>query len=295
MNYLQQVQRGIDYIEEGLDGPIALDDVARVAGISQWHFMRIFKALTGDTLKRYIRFRRLARSVDALLTSDRRIIEIAMDAGYDSQAAYSRAFKAMFGMAPNQFRRRGRPSALVPKLRINEAYIRHLDSHVSLEPTFIEHPRRVMVGLCTEFTGVASDKNTIPETLPALWAEFMPRLAEIHDALPNAGYGVICQTAEHSEVLRYYAAAEVDPDEFDHDAPLPPGMVAVEIPASVYAHFWHRGRAEQVRHTVGYIYSTWLLGSQARHTYGPDVEIYGSEYRPDDESSVMEYAIPVTM
>lgn len=54
MNYLKQVQKGIDYIEANLDQIITAHQVAAEAGISQWHFQRIFKALTNETLKTYL-------------------------------------------------------------------------------------------------------------------------------------------------------------------------------------------------------------------------------------------------
>jgi AraC family transcriptional regulator len=62
MTYLEQVQRGIDYIEANLDREIEPALVARHAGISQWHFQRIFKGLTNETLKAYIRSRRFSES-----------------------------------------------------------------------------------------------------------------------------------------------------------------------------------------------------------------------------------------
>ena len=78
--YAAQMQRGIDFIEEHLDEDIELAEVARRAGISRWHFHRIFKALTHETLKTYIRGRRLAHALRKLLETDERIIEIALAA-----------------------------------------------------------------------------------------------------------------------------------------------------------------------------------------------------------------------
>ena len=74
---------------------------------------------------------------------------------------------------------------------------------------------------------------------------------------------------------------------------LPPGMVAMEIPASTYARFTHRGPAQNVDATVNYIYSSWLLSAGPSHSLGPDLEIYGSQYHPTSGDSVMYYAIPI--
>jgi AraC family transcriptional regulator len=66
VNYLRQIRRGIDYIESQLDHDLQFGDVARHACVSHWHFQRLFKALTNETLKGYIRARRLANALVAL-------------------------------------------------------------------------------------------------------------------------------------------------------------------------------------------------------------------------------------
>lgn len=96
--YLDRIQQGVDYIESRLEEDIALADVAKAAGLSQWHFQRMFRALTGETLKTYIRSRRLANSLDRLLSTRLRILDIALLAGFESQESFARAFKQSFGV-----------------------------------------------------------------------------------------------------------------------------------------------------------------------------------------------------
>ena len=115
MNYLNQVQIGIDYIEANLDFEIDLQKVAQAAAISQWHFQHIFKALTNETLKTYIRSRRMANSLDKLLKTDQRIIDIAFCAGFESQESFTRAFKKAFGMTPNGYRKLGDKNLFLQK------------------------------------------------------------------------------------------------------------------------------------------------------------------------------------
>lgn len=88
MGYLTKVQKGIDFIEAHLDFDFTLKQVAEKAGISQWHFQRIFKALSNETLKTYIRSRQLANAFEKLLTSNEKIIEIAITAGFESQESF---------------------------------------------------------------------------------------------------------------------------------------------------------------------------------------------------------------
>jgi AraC family transcriptional regulator len=102
-------------------------------------------------------------------------------------------------------------------------------------------------------------------------------------------FGVVRQESPDSDRLLYDAAVEVSTA--DH---LPEGMVRYDLPAATYARFTHRGPAADIDLTVNYVYSTWLARSGRRHTYGPDLEIYGEGYHPTDPASVMGYAIPVS-
>lgn len=288
--YLGCIQRGVDYVEGRLDEDVPLASVAAEAGLSQWHFQRIFKALTGDTLKAYIRSRRLAMALDRLLTTKWRVLDIAVLAGFESQEAFARAFKQTFGLTPQEYRRIGRKNLFLKKLQIDAEYLRHLRHNVSIEPEFYEQPRMTLVGLRTIFYSVDSEKNNIGAQLPPLWQAFLPRLHDVAYAVPDRCYGVVRQEGENSDRLEYHAAVEVT-----HVDALPLGMVSLEVPAATYATFAHRGPAQHVDRTVSYVYSTWLAQSGRRHTYGPDLEIYGAEYHPTNENSVFHYAIPVTL
>ncbi len=290
MDYLRQVQRGIDHIEANLERTLELRDVSRVAGISHWHFQRIFKALTGETLKTYVRSRRLANALDLLLTTDTRILDIALRSGFESQESFTRAFKRSFGVTPNRYRKLGDRSLFLKKVRFDADYLRHINHNVSLVPELVERPAMVLVGVCTRVYGVDSDKNNIGAELPALWASFLPRLAEIEGCIPGVCYGVIQPAQSEGELLEYDAAVQVPAD---MDLPPPAGMRRIELPARRVATFTHTGFARDIDRTVNYIYSTWLAQAELRHTYGPDLEIYGSRWRADAEDSVMHYAIPV--
>jgi AraC family transcriptional regulator len=285
---LERIQSGVDYIEARLDQEISLEDVAKAAGISQWHFQRMFKALTGETLKVYIRSRRLAGSLDRLLTSKLRILDIALIAGFESQEAFARAFKQAFGLTPQQYRSLGDKSLFLKKASFDAEYLRHINQNVSLSPEIYAQPRLLMVGKRTLFFGVDSEKNNVADQLVPLWQSFLPHLSEIEQRVGDYCYGVVRQEAAGSERLEYHAATAVTAI-----GKLPEGCVAFELPAGKYAKFSHRGPAQDVNHTVNYAYSTWLAQSEYRHTYAPDLEFYGADYHPTRSDSVLHYAIPI--
>jgi AraC family transcriptional regulator len=287
VNYLAQIRRGIDYIEAHLDDEFATAAVARHAGVSFWHFQRMFKALTNETLKGYIRARRLANALSALLERRTTILDIALSSGFASQAAFTRAFKHSFGLTPAKYRALGKRTEFVRKLRIDDNYLRHLHGGVSREPTIIARPRTTLVGLRTQFFGVDSDKSNLGEKLPPLWNDFLGRVQEITAAQTDKLYGIVSPTPG-TEQLDYLAAAVVS-----RRSRIPKGMVELTIPAATYAEFIHRGLPSELNQTVNYIYAGWLLRSDMRHTYSPDLEIYGADYIPDSRNSIIRYAIPV--
>jgi len=288
MNYLKKVQIGINYIESNLDFDITPLQVAKEAELSQWHFQRIFKALTNETLKTYIRSRRLANSLDKLLTSDFRIIDIAVSAGYESQESFTRAFKKSFNLTPNEYRKLGDKSLFLKKLEFDSNYLKHISSNISLEPKIYTQKQMTLVGLKTRFYSIDSEKNNIGDKLPALWAEFLQRINEIDNQISGACYGVVRQIEDNTDQLEYYAVVEVYQIES-----LPENMETITIPESIYAKFTHKGEVKLIDNTVNYIYSSWLLNSEKSHNSGADLEFYDHEYDPISENSVMYYAIPL--
>lgn len=288
MSYLEQVKSGIEFIESNLDSDISTSDVARHAGISQWHFQRIFKALTNETLKSYIRARRLANSLELLLATDLRILDIAMTAGYENQESYTRAFRQSFDMTPGDYRRVGRRALFLKKVEIDESYIAHIQSGITLEPVICVHPARRLIGLRTQFFSVDSEKNNVAEKLPALWDIFLERVHEISDTVDGMCFGALYRVDEDGDELNYLAGIEVLAG-----ATTPEGMEVIVLPECRYAQFSHRGKVDQLDNTVNYIYSKWLLNSSHKHSYGPDLEFYGAEYHPTSSNSTIHYAIPI--
>ncbi len=288
MDYLGQVQRGIDFIEAHLDDDIQVAEVARQARISQWHFQRIFKALTNETLKTYIRSRRLANALDKLASTKERIIEIALASGFETQESFTRAFKLTFGATPAEYRRRGSEFKFLRKVQFDRDYLLHLHESISLEPEIYDQQAQLYVGMQTRYFGIDSEKNNMARKLPALWAQFQERVDEVRGNTSDSLFGIVRQTAARTDELEYFAVAQVA----DIGA-LPRGMVSVRLPAQTYARFTHRGPVGAIDRTVNYIYSSWLAGSGMRHSYGADIEHYGPDYDPASEQSVIRYAIPV--
>jgi AraC family transcriptional regulator len=95
------------YIREHIDGPLSREVLAEVAGFSVPHFHRIFTSQMGENISNYVRRLRLERAGRKLRMGAVDITEVALAAGYDTHAAFSKAFKQHFGFSPSEFRQLG--------------------------------------------------------------------------------------------------------------------------------------------------------------------------------------------
>lgn len=288
MNYLDQIQRGVEYIESNLAQTIAINAVAREAGMSQWHFQRMFRGLTGDTVKDYIRSRRLGQALDVLLNSDQRIIDIALEADFESQESFTRAFKAAFDTTPAQYRKAGKRLPAPRKIKFDKDYLAHINQGLNTVPEIHAQKEMQFVGLRTSFYGTDSEKNNIAEKLPPLWQQFLARVSEIRNTVPGTCYGIVRQLQDSSDELEYFCVIEVTAT-----TAIPDGMQTIKCPAATYAKFTHKGAVKLIDNTINYIYSTWLPQSGRRRRDAADLEFYGADYDPNSDQSVMHYAIPI--
>lgn len=92
------------WIEEHIGRIIYLEELAAYSGYSLWHMQKIFKEITGISLGKYIRQRRLAKAVNLLRNSSKAIFDIALDFGFGSQSHFTYMFRKEFGITPYDFR-----------------------------------------------------------------------------------------------------------------------------------------------------------------------------------------------
>jgi AraC family transcriptional regulator len=103
-DYVNRINRAIDYATQHLADPLRLEDVAQAACFSPCHFHRIFRALMGETLASFVRRVRLERSVYLLShRAGANLTEIALSCGFSSSSDFSRSFRAQYGVSPRRF------------------------------------------------------------------------------------------------------------------------------------------------------------------------------------------------
>ena len=276
------------------DGLIRRIELSAAASMSHWHFQRIFKALTNETLKSYVRSRRIANSLDNLFDQDLSILDIALATGFESHESYTRAFQKLFGITPSEYRKSAQDRLIFQKHQINKNYLVNLHQNLSLEPRLYSTKKRFFVGVTTEIIGIESEKNNIADKLPKLWDTFVPRMSEVPKQIDGTAYGIISHEPDKQGATKLLYTACVEVNEIP-EKELPKGMKSIYLPSQQYAEFKHQGFVdiENINQTINYIYSSWLMNSNMRHTYQPDIEIYGSEFKSNSDDSIIYYAIPV--
>ncbi len=277
--------RAIDYIETRLTEPLPLARLAGAVHLSPYHFSRMFRAIVGESVTSYVRRRRLTEAARRLIVGDDRVIDLAVTYGFDSQAAFSRAFKRQFGVPPGQYRRCGRPmpwkyrhALTVDDLKLDEEFR-------AMEPKIVTKPAFQVMGLAGEFNRDTS------ENIKALWQRFHGRVSEVKNAVGDHSYGMCVGAARDS--FTYMAALEVS--SLDD---IPEGMTGRKVAAQTYAVFTVKLAGEEPIHVemgrpMRHIWSTWLPNSGYVFAKAPDFEYYDHRFESRTLTGEVDIYIPV--
>src|SRR5262245_12688824 len=123
LEYTRRVNRVVDHVRQHLADDLSLAALAQLAAFSPFHFHRIFRAVTGETVFGFIQRLRIERAAVALRhDGERSVLEVALDHGFSSAATFARAFRARFGTTATAWRERGaaqdrKPSKSIGKRR----------------------------------------------------------------------------------------------------------------------------------------------------------------------------------
>lgn len=289
--YKEQIEQAIRFMESHLTERLDAERVAASVHLSYYHFHRIFAAMTGETLGDYIRKRRLTEAAAALLSSERSILDIALEYQFESQEAFSRSFKQVFGASPGSFRKRSKRPIFLEKDTLLGDRLQHRLDAISLVPSITEIKNDIYV---VGISGAATpDHNTIPE----LWEALLKRRHEIQAMTPVlTGYG-ICppqHEIEFRDITAHSPFGHMAGFSVERIADIPHGMRAYTISAGSYAVFKHIGTAQQLRSAYDYIWGTWLSSTPLRLGDRADFEVYGRDfYGPHHPQSTIWIYIPI--
>ena len=198
-DYKERMLRVLVHIQQHLDEALGLEELAAVACFSPYHFHRVFTGMIGESVRSHVRRLRLERAATRLKLSPWPVTRIALEAGYDSHEAFTRAFKAAFHVSPSRFRSRAavvarvapagvhyhpdqpprdfrttRPGGFNMKVKLERlpdlpvAFMRHVGPYAAVGATWdrllLELGRLGYLGGDARFIGVCYDD---PEVTPA--------------------------------------------------------------------------------------------------------------------------------
>lgn len=269
------------YIESHLaGGDLSLVAIADACGVSPFHLSRAFPAATGLPLGGYARGRRLTEAAKALATGAPDILTLALDAGYGSHEAFTRAFRTQFGMTPQEVRER----ASAAELTVQEA----ISMTTSKAGTAPAQPVRIEQKDAILIFGLSQRHAASNSGIPAQWGRFVPYLGTIRNQTGDATYGVVCNTDGESAGCDYICGVEVTsfPDEPAH-------FTRLRIPPQTYAVFEHQGHVSGVSETWASIWNQALPEAGLRAADGPSFERYGTRFDGRTGLGGFEIWIPV--
>ncbi|MBB4186128.1 AraC family transcriptional regulator [Sinorhizobium terangae] len=277
---MSAIGRAIWFIESHFAEDISLDEIAEAAGLSRYHLSRIFGLSTGRSISAYIRGRRLSGAAEALANGTSSILEVALDAGYGSHEAFTRAFREQFGVTPESVRKQGhvRNVELMEPIRMDDARTLKIEP-----PRFEESPGLLLAGLAETY---AYNRT---EGIPSLWQRFNAHFGNVPGQRGNIAYGVCTQSDGEAGRFRYMAAVEVD----DTDG-LPAGFTVLKLPRQRYAVFLHKGHISAISTTAHHIFGSWFAESGLEHGQLPDLmEKYDERFDPRTGMGVVEMWVPI--
>lgn len=149
----------INYIENNLYDKITLDDIALYTGLSKYYLHRSFKTLTGESIIEYAQSRKLTSSINELINTNMRIIDIALNYGFDYEQSYIRAFKKSFGCTPLKVRCNQISLNLVIKEKINVNDILSIGNSITYKPHFVFKQKFNLIGIKHKIFSKSGDKT----------------------------------------------------------------------------------------------------------------------------------------
>jgi AraC family transcriptional regulator len=275
---MNPVVKALWFVEAHFDEPLTLEAVADASGVSRHHLARAFGAAFGASPMRYVRCRRLSQAARTLAAGAPDILSVALEAGYDSHEAFTRAFRDLFGTTPERVRAAG----CVSHLSLMEP-IKMIDEVLPTlaQPRFEDGKTLLIAGLSQR-----RDDASMSE-VPSQWRQFAPFIGNIPGQVGNTTYGVVCN-GDGEGRIDYVCGVEVS--DFGD---LPPELTAVRIPAHRYAVFTHTGHVSTIRQTWRTIWSQWLPESGLKSSDAPDFERYDERFDPHTGVGGFEIWLPV--
>ena len=266
MALVESLQQAIDYIEEHLLEHLTIEEIAKRANVSPFHFQRTFMVLTDLSVGDYLRRRRLTLAAQELTSTDRKIIDLAYKYGYETPEAFSKAFRKQHGMTPSEARKGVGKLQSYNRLTIQVT----LKGVEPMKYQIIERNAFQVIGVkrecpcgadtggpgIPEFWGEVNTNGTVNKLIPFINGEIKGLL------------GITDNYNAEKNTIDYWVAAE-------HVGEVPDGLLSYTFPAAKWVVFEVQGPAPTAMvNTWKQIYSEWLPSNGYEIAELPSIEAY---------------------
>ncbi|WP_332476287.1 AraC family transcriptional regulator [Leptospira ainlahdjerensis] len=273
-----------DHIQKKIGEPIGLNQLAFLSNFSPWHFHRIFSKLQGESVQEHIRRLRLEKAAYELKISNYPILEIAMEAGYKSNEAFTKAFRKVFAQTPKEFRNQTRRrkysdwkvSETPEGIDLREIYKKEI------APIKIVYVRRH--GSYEEYPGPKPDSSEVKTLLDFLYS---------NDSSENnhQWIGVSQDDPEItvSEKIRFDLGVTIGSEEFLKTE----NLGKQTITGGKYCVIRHRGDYEKLPKVYSFLLNHWALDQKMILRNSPPFEVYLDPFQKKFKNRVTDIYIPI--
>lgn len=278
MEWIERLNKAINYIEEHLTDEIDYDRLGQIACCSAYHFQRMFTYMAGITLSEYIRRRKMSLAAVDLQGSNEKIIDIAEKYGYSSPTAFNRAFQNIHGVAPSTVKNRSVSVKSFPPIvfKITIKGVGEMNYRIETKSAFR------IIGVSQPLHKEIENNFAI---VPKMWQDAVvngtiQKLASLIDTPLKGLLGVsVCNDEEQ---WKYFIAVSSTKkvDKFEEYI----------IPETTWAIFSGSGTNQTIQDLEQRIITEWLPTSGYEYANAPDIEVY---LNPDPQNAKYEVWIPV--
>ncbi len=263
MDWLTAMNRALDYLEDCLEEPFDVEQAARLALSSRFHFQRMFYMLCGMTVQEYLRGRRLTLAAQQLALGRTRVLDVALRYGYETPEAFAKAFRRFHGVTPSAARELGVPLRAMNRLRFQVS----VKGETNMEYRLEKKDALVLWG-----KAVAVNPEAASVEIPRFWDHcYEDGTVRQLNELSNKGtfYGLCLDFDPETQCFRYAVATAAGEGE------CPAGLEVFAIPAQTYAVFAAVGELPRSLQAVTErVYGEWFPASGFEHAGTPELEVY---------------------
>lgn len=260
MNMIQSFNQTLEYIDSVDDRELDEKKILTLSGYSLAMFSRIFSILTEIPLSEYIRRRKMTKAMMDLISSDEKVINLALKYGYDSPDSFTVAFKNIHGVTPSEIRK-GKKGIVHSKIRLTLTITGGSEMKVKIEKKS-----------AFRIAGIER-KHIASSQCPATWDDlFVKADPETLASLGNGQSYGMCRDVQDPNTINYFAGYDVR----DEARAKALGLEIVDIPETEYAVVELVGPIPDCIHAGWkFVMSEFLPENGYTHSGAPDFEVYG--------------------